>query len=175
MKPVGKPMIFGLDVSASMTSKMGGTCLSCCEAETALALVHLNVEDSIAVMAFDTGFRELKIRKNMSLVDAMKFTDSINGGGTDCSLPFTWAKQMKADVGAFVVTTDSETYAGRAHPSQALNEYRNFSGNAARSVVVGMTSNGFTIADPNDAGSLDVVGFDASTPSLIADFCRGDV
>jgi 60 kDa SS-A/Ro ribonucleoprotein len=175
VEPVGKPMLFGMDVSGSMTSRMQGTCLSCCEAEAALALVHLNVEENICVMAFDTGFRELPMRKNMSLVDAMKYVENINGGGTDCSLPFLWAKQMKADVGAFVVTTDSETYAGRAHPSQALNDYRNFSGNAARSVVVGMTSNGFTIADPNDSGSLDVVGFDASTPSLIADFCRGDV
>jgi 60 kDa SS-A/Ro ribonucleoprotein len=118
---------------------MGGTCLSCCEAEAALALVHLNIEDNICVMAFDQGFRELKMRKNMSLVDAMKFVENINGGGTDCSLPFVWAKQNKADVGAFVTTTDSETWAGKVHPSQALNDYRNSSGNAARSVVVGMT------------------------------------
>jgi 60 kDa SS-A/Ro ribonucleoprotein len=31
-------------------------------------------------------------------------------------------------------------------------------------------SNGFTIADPSDAGMLDVVGFDTATPSIIADF-----
>jgi 60 kDa SS-A/Ro ribonucleoprotein len=30
----------------------------------------------------------------------------------------------------------------------------------------------FTIADPNDAGMLDVVGFDSAAPSLIADFAR---
>ena len=35
-----------------------------------------------------------------------------------------------------------------------------------------MTSNGFTIADPDDAGMLDVVGFDASAPPVIADFAR---
>ena len=28
----------------------------------------------------------------------------------------------------------------------------------------------FSIADPNDAGMLDVVGFDTATPSIIADF-----
>jgi 60 kDa SS-A/Ro ribonucleoprotein len=33
-----------------------------------------------------------------------------------------------------------------------------------------MASNGFTIADPDDAGMLDVVGFDAAVPQLIADF-----
>jgi 60 kDa SS-A/Ro ribonucleoprotein len=58
------------------------------------------------------------------------------------------------------------------HPSQALADYRKTRGLASKSVVVGMVSNGFTIADPNDAGMLDVVGFDTATPSLIADFAR---
>ena len=30
--------------------------------------------------------------------------------------------------------------------------------------VAGLTSTGFTIADPNDAGTLDVVGFDSAAP-----------
>jgi 60 kDa SS-A/Ro ribonucleoprotein len=33
-----------------------------------------------------------------------------------------------------------------------------------------MTSNGFSIADPDDAGMLDVVGFDTATPAVMADF-----
>ena len=48
---------------------------------------------------------------------------------------------------------------------------REFLGDA-KSVVVGMTSNGFTLADPNDRGMLDVVGFDTSAPAVIADFVR---
>ena len=46
-----------------------------------------------------------------------------------------------------------------------------FVGNA-KAVVVGMTSNGFTLADPNDRGMLDVVGFDTSVPAVISDFVR---
>jgi len=42
----------------------------------------------------------------------------------------------------------------------------------AKAVVVGMTSNGFTLADPNDRGLLDVVGFDTSAPAIITDFFR---
>jgi 60 kDa SS-A/Ro ribonucleoprotein len=38
-----------------------------------------------------------------------------------------------------------------------------------------MISNGFSIADPNDAGMLDIVGFDTSTPGLMAEFVRGNV
>lgn len=39
-----------------------------------------------------------------------------------------------------------------------------------RAVVVGMTCNCFTIAEPNDRGMLDVVGFDTNAPAVIADF-----
>ncbi|HEV3051923.1 MAG TPA: hypothetical protein VGX50_16565, partial [Longimicrobium sp.] len=65
-----------------------------------------------------------------------------------------------------------ETWAGSIHPAQALRKYRERTGIPAKLVVVGMASNGFTIADPNDAGMLDVVGFDAAAPQLIADFAR---
>jgi len=34
----------------------------------------------------------------------------------------------------------------------------------------GITSNGFSIADPDDAGMLDVVGFDTATPGVLAEF-----
>ena len=33
-----------------------------------------------------------------------------------------------------------------------------------------MVANKFSIADPADAGMLDVVGFDTAVPSLIHDF-----
>ena len=49
---------------------------------------------------------------------------------------------------------------------------REKTGIPARLVVVGMASNGFTIADPADGGMLDVVGFDTATPRLIAEFVR---
>ena len=72
-----------------------------------------------------------------------------------------------------VVLTDSETWAGNIHPAQALAQYRQKMGIGARLVVIGMVSNGFSIADPNDGGMLDVVGFDTATPSIISDFVRG--
>ncbi len=59
------------------------------------------------------------------------------------------------------------------HPVQALRTYREKTGIAAKLVVVGLVSNGFSIADPEDPGMLDVVGFDTAAPALIADFIRG--
>ena len=68
--------------------------------------------------------------------------------------------------------TDSETWCGNIHPVQALRKYREKTGIPAKLVVVGMVSNGFSIADPDDGGMLDVVGFDTAAPNVIADFCR---
>ena len=73
-------------------------------------------------------------------------------GGTDCALPMRYAIEREREVDAFVIYTDSETWAGDIDPVQALREYRERSGIAARLVVVGMISNGFTIADPDDPG-----------------------
>ena len=83
-----------------------------------------------------------------------------------------WAQKNRIDVDQFVIYTDNETWAGTVHPAQALRSYREARGIPAKLVVVGMTSTGFSIADPNDAGMLDVVGFDTSTPPVIADFAR---
>ena len=37
-----------------------------------------------------------------------------------------------------------------------------------------VVANEFTIADPQDAGMLDVVGFDSAAPALIADFAMSE-
>ena len=56
---------------------------------------------------------------------------------------------------------------------EALRQCRREMGIPARLVVVGMVSNGFSIADPEDAGAMDVVGFDTAVPQLIASFVSG--
>ena len=91
-------------------------------------------------------------------------------GGTDCALPMLDALGKKIPVDCFVILTDSETWAGPIHPAEALRKYRQEMGIPAKLVVVAMVSNGFTIADPADAGMMDVVGFDSAAPALIADF-----
>ena len=98
----------------------------------------------------------------MRLDDVIKKTDALPFGGTDCALPMLWAADNQVPVDIFCVYTDSETWAGAIHPSQALAAYRQKMGIGAKLVVIGMVSNGFTIADPNDAGMLDVVGFDTA-------------
>ena len=109
---------------------------------------------------------------SMRLDDAVNAVSNLPFGRTDCALPMLHALEKGLKVDAFVVYTASETWAGKIHPVQALKEYRTKSGIPAKLVVVGMVSNGFSLADPDDVGMLDVVGFDAAAPAVIADFIR---
>ena len=120
----------------------------------------------------ESGITHVAISPRMRLDMVVEKVREIPMGGTDCSLSMVWARRNKLRVSAFVTYTDSETWAGNIHPAQALRQYRDeFVGNA-KAIVVGMTSNGFTLADPNDRGMLDMVGFDTSVPAVIADFVR---
>jgi len=168
----GKRWLLALDVSGSMSagSIAGIPGLTPCMASAAMAMVTARVEPHHHIMGFAHEFRPLGITAEDSLEEAMEKAHDSNFGGTDCALPMLWALENGVEVDVFVVYTDSETWYGDIHPAQALQKYRREMGIPAKLVVVGMVSNGFTIADPDDAGMLDVVGFDTATPNLIADF-----
>jgi 60 kDa SS-A/Ro ribonucleoprotein len=178
--------MLALDVSGSMGSAMGGTSLTCREASAAMAMVTARVEKNWACVGFTSGGRgyggmhggdpsaltELKISPRQRLDDIVKSISGLSFGGTDCSLPMLHAIEHKLAVDVFQIYTDNETWAGHIHPFQALKQYRQKSGRNAKLVVVGMTATEFSIADPSDAGMLDVVGFDTSAPNVMADFAR---
>jgi hypothetical protein len=108
----------------------------------------------------------------MSIADALKLVE-LPFSSTDCALPMVRALENKEQVDAFVIYTDSETYMGKIHPQAALEEYRRATGIDAKLIIVGMTSNCLTIADPKDLNTLNLAGFDTATPRLINDFISG--
>ncbi len=108
----------------------------------------------------------------MSIADALKLVE-MPFSSTDCALPIVRALENREPVDAFVIYTDSETYMGKIHPQAALEEYRRTMGIDAKLIVVGMTSNCLTIADPKDLNTLNLAGFDTATPRLINDFIAG--
>ena len=179
----GKRVLLALDVSGSMGAPvLGLPFVSCREASAAMALVTASVESSYHALAFTagshrsmhgaypTGLTPLALSPRQRLDDVVGYTSALPFGGTDCALPMVEALRNRWAVDAFIVYTDSETWAGDVHPAQALRTYREHTGIAAKLVVVAMASGGFSIADPNDAGMLDVVGFDAAAPQVISDF-----
>ena len=193
VEPTGKRVLLALDVSSSMTygEVAGIPGLTPRDASAALALVTAATESRYEVVGFFAGrggFKKrgagrfaghadgltpLAISPRQRLDDAVKTVSDLPFGATDCALPMLYAQAVEREIDTFVIYTDSETWAGDIHPVQALRDYRHASGIDARLVVVGMVSNGFSIADPADPGMLDVVGFDTATPQLIADFARG--
>ena len=94
-------------------------------------------------------------------------------GGTDCAQPMIYATDNNLKVDVFIVYTDCETWAGPIHPSEALKQYRIQSGIDAKLIICAMTSNGFTLADPEDRGMLDMAGFDSAAPDIIRQFVVG--
>ena len=180
----GSRLYLGIDVSGSMGhgEVAGVPNLTPRMAAAAMAMAVARREPNHHLAAFasrsgantrnwrDAEMVPLDITARDSIADAVRKTQALPFGGTDCALPMLDALNRGIPVDCFVVITDSETWAGRIHPRDALRKYREGMGLAVKLVVVAMVSNGFTIADPEDGGMLDVVGFDAAAPQIIADF-----
>jgi 60 kDa SS-A/Ro ribonucleoprotein len=193
VEPTGKRLLLALDVSGSMTGGFvaGVPNLPPRDGSAALALVTAATESRYETVGFfagkpgwksphrsrwqghTDGLTPLQISPRQRLDDVVRTVSDLPFGGTDCALPMLYALDREREIDTFVIYTDSETWAGGVHPAQALADYRRASGIDARLVVVGMVSNGFSIADTNDPGMLDVVGFDTATPQLVSDFARG--
>jgi 60 kDa SS-A/Ro ribonucleoprotein len=92
---------------------------------------------------------DLPITPRQRLEDVIQVISGLNFGGTDCSLPMLLAIEKEYEIDTFIIYTDNETWAGEI-----------------------MTPTQFSIADPNDAGMLDVAGFDTSTPQVISEFSK---
>lgn len=190
VEPTGKRINIALDVSGSMGATLMNSNVTAREGSTAMALATLAADpDTTDTIAFTAGgwtapgqgrgwFRhggitELGLSTRRRMDDIVNETARLQFGATDCALPMVWAMAQKKVYDAFVIYTDNETWAGNVQPMDALRTYRAQVNRDARLIVVGMTSTGFTIADPEDKGCLDVVGFDASAPSLISNFIAG--
>lgn len=193
--PTGRRYMAALDVSGSMSvACMGCPAISCRQASAALAHILYETEPHVYVRGFtssttsgysissrpvspDDGFRNFDhlVRRGMTLDQFIRATDAPYGA-TDCSLPMLRAIDENLDVDVFIIMTDNETFAGKVHPQVALENYRKHAKKPdAKLIVVGMTANSLTIADPNDRNTLNLAGFDASMPEIIAMFVRGEL
>jgi 60 kDa SS-A/Ro ribonucleoprotein len=188
VEPTGKRRLLALDVSRSMGATIAKTTLTCTEAVAALAMVAARTEKTCHIVAFtaarngqmggkhgggEPGITPVTISPRQRLDDVIAAGRALVMGGTDCSLPMRYALREGLDFDSFEVYTDEETWAGVMHPFQAVREYREKRGIPAKLVVNGMVATEFSIADPTDAGMLDVVGFDAAAPGIVADFVAG--
>jgi 60 kDa SS-A/Ro ribonucleoprotein len=199
VEATGKRRMIALDISGSMWSNWDGQSVggvpgfTAAQGAAAMSMVSVKSGDPYEVVCFTTtsdgrrswygrqapnsvfpGLSPLALSKKQRLDDVDRLMREMSQymGGTDCALPMLYAESAKREVDVFEIYTDNETWAGGIHPSQALRQYRQTSGINAKLIVVGMTATEFSIADPNDAGMLDVVGFDTNAPQLMASFAK---
>ena len=174
VEPTGKRMMLALDASGRMSTLVPGTTVSCREASAAMALVTCATEADCSVVVFGKQLTHVAMKGDMTVTQAVRVSD-VDCGATDCALPVLHTLKNGIAVDCFVVYTDSETYFGPVHPQVALQQYRAATGIQAKLVVVGMVSNRLTIADPTDANTLNLAGFDASSPEVLSLFARGEL
>jgi 60 kDa SS-A/Ro ribonucleoprotein len=176
VEPSGKRLLVGIDVSGSMGwGTCGSSIITARTAAAAMAMITVRTEPRVGVMAFSHQFEKFPISDTESLNSIVSRMEGMNYGNTDCALPMIYATRNKMDIDGFVVITDNETWSGSVHPRVALANYRKQLNPEARSVVMGMTATDFSVADPNDRLSLDVVGLDTSTPQVVSDFIAGRI
>lgn len=175
-EPSGKVFMHAVDVSGSMSwGVVDSVGLSCCEIATAMALVTAKAEKNYCIRGFATEFKDLGITRKDSFTSALRKASDQNFGGTDASVAYDWMikHKFKADVICF--WTDSESWAGRRHPTQALAEYRRQVNPNIKAVYVTLAPYQLTLVDPNDPLSWDFGGFDPSIPRLISMIASGEI
>lgn len=173
VEPTNQRLLIGVDSSGSMSAPISGQSLSCWEAGAAMALITARTEPNHLITFYDTRIKEVPISPRERLDDILgKFP---MGGGTDSSLPITFALGMRLKVDAIIEYTDNETWAGDVHVFQHMDNYRRRVAPEAKFIDVAMVANCATTNDPNDMKSMEVVGFDPNVPVVINGFLRGEL
>lgn len=174
VESTGKPHYLGVDVSGSMAgAQIAGLPLTAREVAAALAMVAARTEPNSVIYGFTGGMVDLKITNRDSLTDVLRKTGGLPFDRTDCAQPMLHALRANIPAEVFHIYTDNETWAGAIHPTEALKSFRQKTGIAAKVATIGMSSGGFSIADPEDVGMLDIVGCSTDVPAVLADFARG--
>ena len=140
-----------------------------------MSMILLKTEPNVHVVGFCNKVVDLGISKSDKLNSVCKKVVRNNWGGTDVASAINWALNNKIEVDVFNVWTDNDTWCGRTHPFQALQKYRKKMGIDAKVIACATEATAFSVADPADKGMLDIAGFDASVPNIIAEFSKGNI
>ncbi|WP_220186052.1 TROVE domain-containing protein [Paenactinomyces guangxiensis] len=167
-EPTGKVFMHAVDVSGSMSwAQVPSVGLSCSEIATTMALVSAKAEKNYMIRGFSTEFRDLGVTAKDNFSSALKKASNQTFGATDASAAYDWMLQKRFHADIVCFWTDSESWAGSRHPSQALAEYRRKINPGIKAIYVTLTPYNITLVDPDDPLSYDMGGFDPSMPRLI--------
>lgn len=138
-----------------------------------MAYVFRRMGANCDIIGFDTAPHAYSVTKRSTIDSILR--NARSGGGTNCSIPARWAIQKAKHEGTvfsnIVMVTDSESWAGWGHTFQDTEEFRSLYNPEAKAVEIQVASSREgTQQLPEDPRNLQVVGFDASTYSIVEDF-----
>lgn len=179
LKPTGKKIALGLDVSASMGTRIDKVTAYEAEAFMSKGFVTAEGTKNVDTTMFSNtlkNYASSNYRKPVS--DIVEDFRKQTFGGTYPQLVLKEATKNKAFYDAFVFYTDNEVggpYNRSAGETwEAFEEYRKAVNPNAKMVVHAFALNRFSIGDPNDPGVLCIAGLDSSAPSLTQAFIAGE-
>ncbi len=177
VEPTGKRFLFGIDVSGSMASVSYSDPHSITPREAAaiIAMTCARTEKNYECMGFSHDFVPLGIKPKDSLEDVISKISMRDFGATDCSLPILYATENNLNVDVFVILTDNQANYGKIHPFEALKKYRKSINKNAKMAVLSFENSLHSIADPTDAGMIDVSGTDSNIPIILSEFAVGRI
>ncbi len=184
-QPIGKPFLLALDVSGSMWGGETQAGVPPIYAAAAFGLYVLLREPEAEVIGVDTNIHPLRgaglLGRSVEDMTIHRFVDlleKVGKGFTDLSLPFKHAMDRVArgdpPPHAIVIFTDSETWAGREHPFQALRQLRSRTNVPVRAVNVAATATGYSLLEPDDPLAFQVVGFDAAVMDMVSEIIAAE-
>lgn len=172
--PTGSRLYVAIDAGSSMHGSVcsGMPSLTAAMGSAVLAMSVARTEPDYAIAAFHDEIWRVDIAPKQRLEQVCEAILR-QPRASDASLPVEDAIKRRLDVDAFVIITDNENWAADRRPEQALHRYRRATGIPAKLVVIAMAANKCSTADPDDVLQMNVAGFDAHVPAVIADFIRG--
>ena len=185
LKPTGERLCVLIDASGSMSSPSACKVISNAEAAALLAMGIARAEANSAnpvqhsfyiFTAADgrktgTGLTDVSdlIHADASFENVLDAVQRSDWGQTDISLGITEAAKFNRRYDAFIVITDNDVNSG-IKPSFALDYYRGKMKMETKLAVIACQATNFSIADTNDKGMMDFVGFDSHLPKLLQQF-----
>lgn len=171
-----------MDVSGSMKSEVGTLGISSIEASAVMALVLIRSFPNSDVFAFTsqgnkwygaTEYRKIHVTPKTTIEGLMEIVNGLGFGNTDCSLPFSNARQNNVFYDGFIIMTDNEDWGGHEQPADALAKYRNQVNPNAKVIFAAFEAMDGSLNMPDDMNSIDIVGLDASITQVASTFFNG--
>ena len=168
----GQTYFFAIDVSHSMTSPIANGIVNCAEVATTMALASAKAEEDCYIYGFKHILTDLHITSRDTFSAALTKASRQNFGSTNAGSVYEYAIKNNLYVDTFAFFTDCESFGGQ-QAFQLLNKYRKAVNPNARAVYCALEPYWGSLADPKDAGSLTVEGFDPTAVKLIQQFSLG--